>query len=403
MLQHYPDDEEGNMYLGANYRNLEEWDLASERFHKIIDVNPSMASVNIVRFHMAKGLYDKALEFLKANQDNYLSKSIYHKDLGLIYLFQKRYDLAFAEMRTASSLDPDYLMASQMMGHIYQVQNKFQEAETHYRKLLAEDDRVSNIEGRFWLAHLYFARGQFENCRKEIIQGISESRKHNLKPATMNLLMSLAYLSFLTRDFDKALEAVEEAQEIASEITGVKEKIWTINLRGLIQLQMNKVNEAKDIAEELKNLIERTGFQKLIRYYYRLIGMIHWNENKNKEAIENFKKAISLLPYQYEIYDEHALFLYPLALSYYQHEDMESAQKQFENIIDLTTGRLMWGDLYAKSYYWLGKIFQHKGWAGKAIENYEKFFQVWIKADPDIQEIEDAKKQLLLLKQGSRE
>ncbi|NIM89766.1 MAG: hypothetical protein GTO17_02335, partial [Candidatus Aminicenantes bacterium] len=125
--------------------------------------------------------------------------------------------------------------------------------------------------------------------------------------------------------------------------------------------------------------------------------------NMNKEAIENFKKAISLLPYQYEIYDEHARFLYPLAVSYYQRGDLESAQKQFENIIDLSTGRLMWGDLYAKSYYWLGKIFQHKGWTGKAIENYEKFLQVWMKADPDIPELGDAKKQLLLLKQGSRE
>jgi tetratricopeptide (TPR) repeat protein len=403
MLQYYPDDEEGNIYLGAIYRNLEEWDLASERFNKIFDFNPSIACENIVLFHMAKGLYDKALEFVKANQDNYLSKALFHLDLGLIYLFQKRHDLALVEIRTASSLDPDYLMTSQMMGHIYQLQNKFQEAETHYRQPLAEDDQVSKFYGRFWLAHLYLARGQFENCRKEINQGISESRKHNLKPATMSLLMSSAYLSLLTRDLDKALEAVEEAQEIASEIKGVKEKIWTINLRGLIQLQMNKVNEAKDTAEELKNLIERTGFQKLIRYYYHLRGMIDRNENMNIQAIENFKRAISLLPYQYDVYDEHAFFLYPLALSYYQREDMDPAQKQFENIIGLATGRLMWGDLYAKSYYRLGKIFQHKGWTGKAIENYEEFFRVWMRADPDIPELEDAKKQVLLLKQGSRE
>lgn len=403
MLQYYPDDEEGNIYLGAIYRNLEDWDLALERFNKIFEFNPSIASINIVRFHMAKGLYDKALEFVKANQDNYISKALYHLDQGLIYLFQKRYDLALVEIRTASSLDPDYYMTSAMMGHAYQIQNELQEAEIYYQPLLTKDDQVSKFHGRFWLAHLYLARGQFENCKKEIIQGITESRKYNLKPGAMSLLMSLTYLSLLTRDLDKALEAVEEAQEIASEIKDFRVKILIVHLRGLIQLQMNKVNEAKDTAEKLKDLIEKTGFQKLMRYCYHLRGMIDRNENMNIQAIKDFEKAISLLPYQFEMYDEHAFFLYPLALSYYQLEEMEPAQRQFENIIDLATGRLMRGDLYAKSYYWLGKIFQHKGWTGKAIENYEKFLQVWVKADPGIPEKEDARKQLLLLKQGSRE
>ena len=57
-------------------------------------------------------------------------------------------------------------------------------------------------------------------------------------------------------------------------------------------------------------------------------------------------------------------------------------------------GRLDYGDIYARSYYILGKIFEQKGWQGKAIENYDKFLSLWKDADPFIPEVDDARKRL---------
>ncbi len=54
--------------------------------------------------------------------------------------------------------------------------------------------------------------------------------------------------------------------------------------------------------------------------------------------------------------------------------------------------------IYAKSFYMLGKIYEEKGWKGKAIEHYEKFLDLWRNADPGIAEVEDAKKKLAGLK-----
>ncbi len=42
----------------------------------------------------------------------------------------------------------------------------------------------------------------------------------------------------------------------------------------------------------------------------------------------------------------------------------------------------------------LGKIYEEKGWKGKAIEHYEKFLDLWKDADPGIAEVDDAKKKL---------
>ena len=46
----------------------------------------------------------------------------------------------------------------------------------------------------------------------------------------------------------------------------------------------------------------------------------------------------------------------------------------------------------------LGKIYEQKGWKGKAIEHYKKFLALWKDADPGIAEVEDAKKRLAGLK-----
>jgi DNA-binding SARP family transcriptional activator len=46
----------------------------------------------------------------------------------------------------------------------------------------------------------------------------------------------------------------------------------------------------------------------------------------------------------------------------------------------------------------LGKIYEQRGYKGKAIENYEKFLNLWKDADPGIAEVEDAKDRLAELK-----
>ena len=56
------------------------------------------------------------------------------------------------------------------------------------------------------------------------------------------------------------------------------------------------------------------------------------------------------------------------------------------------------GDVYSRSFYELGMIYEQKGWKGKAIEQYEKFLELWKNADPGLPEVEDAKARLAELK-----
>jgi tetratricopeptide (TPR) repeat protein len=88
----------------------------------------------------------------------------------------------------------------------------------------------------------------------------------------------------------------------------------------------------------------------------------------------------------------------PLALSYYKAGKLEGARQEYEGITKLSMGRADYGDIYAKSFYMLGKIYEQQGDTAKAIDHYEKFLTLWKDADPGLPEVEDAKKRLAGLK-----
>jgi tetratricopeptide (TPR) repeat protein len=89
---------------------------------------------------------------------------------------------------------------------------------------------------------------------------------------------------------------------------------------------------------------------------------------------------------------------------------LEKARETYEKITSLTggrdsfggflygVGRFLYGDIFAKSFYMLGKICEQKGQKEKAIENYTKFLDLWKDADLDLLELENARKRLAGLK-----
>ena len=167
--------------------------------------------------------------------------------------------------------------------------------------------------------------------------------------------------------------------------------------KGWAQVGMQSMDDAQKTASMLKDMVEKGMNSKEIRLYHHLMGMIELEKENFSRAIKYFEKSKSLLPFPCGLgpfVNDQALFADPLALAYLKVGELDKAQKEYGRIASITTGILYWGDIYAKSFYMLGKISEEQGNKTKAVEYYKKFLDLWKEADPDLSEVEDARKSL---------
>jgi len=165
-------------------------------------------------------------------------------------------------------------------------------------------------------------------------------------------------------------------------------------VKGIILAEQGDLGRARQTAEELKRSVENGLSRKAIRYYDLVSGYIALKKGDIPEAVVNFQKAIALLPFQSERNSEHAFFMEPLARAYELAGDLDKARAENEKITGLTSGRLMFGDIYAKAYYRLGRIAEKQRQKGESVGHYRKFLGLWKDADPALPEVADAKARL---------
>jgi len=400
LFELYPDDSGGRNNLGRLYTDLEQWDKAIEQFEILIQRKEVTyyPYVNIAEVYIYKGMYDKATQILKYYLDNFSDNAWIHALLAYNYIFQGKYDLALEEASKTLSLDPKHIWAREMKGNIPLYRGNLIEAEKEYQVLLESEETVAKAWGINQLAWLRLLQGKFEKSKDLAKQGIELMKEAGQKGWESSYRRFLADLYLKSGNHEAALEECNKALSISIELVSLGGQMNALYGKGLAYIKMKSKDKAHETAEKLKELIEEEeGLNKeLMRIYFRLMGMIELEGENFPKAIEHFKKALSLLPYRQA--SDHSSFIDALASAYYKAGDLEKAREEYERITSLAIGRLGYGDIYAKSFYMVGKIYEQKGWKGKAIEHYEEFLDLWKNADPGIAEVGDAKKRLAGLK-----
>ena len=399
LLELYPEDENGCYGLGEVYNNIEEWDKALELIEGILKnkVKNVILYYSLAKAYIGKGMYEKSIDvsedFIKNFQDN----SLMRRDIAQNYLSQGKYENALAEVEKAFFLNPPIYSPYRVKGSIYHLQGDFIKAEEQYKKLLDLEEKAANMDGVLYLGNLHLSRGRFDQSIIMFERYIELTKDLGEIEEEMEGYSRLAYSYLISGNAEEALRECNKAWSGYVEADVLSGQIFALYTKGLIHLDMKKMDEAEITADELKELIEKGMNRKKIRFYYHLMGMIELKRENFSKAIENFKKAISLLPFQRYL-GPHALFIQFLASAYYKSRDLEKAREEYERTLSLTSGRLSYGDIYAKSFYMLGKIYEQQDDKAKAIEHYEKFLDLWKDADPGIAEVEDARKRVAGLK-----
>ena len=395
LLELYPDDEDANIFLGTLYRAIEDWDLSQERFeaaHRINAYN-EIVYFNLAFIYKAKGLYDKARQFLENNREA-LPETDFYFFLSEVELCQGR--LAQAQEAIDQALDrapgqPLYLF---LKGNCHQLRGELDIARTIYAGVQKAPEKRHQLEAKLNLALLALQEGRLAKCRTLLSEGLALARAAGFKVEEFDLLWYRARLELLARRPGQALEDAQSALAVAQTQADADLQKQVFFILGLARLGNHQEDEALQAARKLKQLVESSHNPKHMRYYHFLMGVYYREKGLTAQAADSCGVAASLLSAQHSPEDEHAYCYEALAAAAEAAGDLGRAEKACESIIALTSGRLRWGDIYVRSFYRLGKIYGRMGLAEKAKEAYRRFLDLWKNADPGLPEVEDARREL---------
>jgi serine/threonine protein kinase/tetratricopeptide (TPR) repeat protein len=395
LLELYPDDINANNMLGIIYADIEEWGKAIERHEVNVQnrVELMYAYTNLASAYRGKGLYDKAREVLEFYLHHFPDHPYIHHALSLLYIQSSELDLALLEEEKAFKLDPTDFVNFMRKGDIFLYKGDLIKAEREYQKLLQATEPVGHAWGAIRLAYLYSLQGRFEKSKSMILQGIDLSRNFGQTVWRSLFLYALAENQRITGHPEESLKECDSAWNSADKAEYPSVQRVALHSKGLAFVEMNSMTEAAEAAHKLKQMIEERLNRKEIRIYEHLMGMIELKRRNYAQAIEYFEEAISLLSYGPPT--QRADFIASLAFASYRAGDLDKALEEYVRITSLTSGRLEYGDIYAKSFYMLGKIYEQQNNKARAIEHYEKFLDLWRDADPGIDEVDDARKRLV--------
>jgi len=435
------------------YMDQEQYDLGIQKLHDLLKIYPDHVNAR----HRLAWSYTVVNEFKKAIEQYNLIKNkqeLHYNGLVYSYCYLGDYEKARRIEKEWFERSKNFRFHAWKMAVIYISDRKFDQARDWLKRRFAiiKNEEEKKQKTNLWIGYLEFYKGNL-NKAMQICNDLSKKTlfgRYNEFLITLIASVELAkgQIKEVFANYDKAYKLSIKSRKGLKNKEGLPELISHLNLKGTLYLRTAKYQEALDMFRQADNLIPGEGvWSKVVRLGYKrenlfnlvltytemgnlekaetffkelrqnipdvliitypktdqrcwilfLRGRIELKRKNFQSAVDNFKKAESLLiaGFFWDWDFKNAIVLYFFARAYDLNGNIPEAIMTYEKIIRMTALRFHYGDLYAKSYYHLGKLYQEKGWKGKALENYNIFIELWKNCDPELKHMaEDAKKRV---------
>jgi serine/threonine protein kinase len=399
LLELYPDDPTGNHNLALRYSTIGEKNkaIAHYEINRKSDNLSLLGYGNLASVNRQVGSYDKAKEVLDEALQKYPNSPVARQNLAHHYRMEGKYDLALAEINKAFALEPKegtqvYRQNFYQRAVIHFYTDDLIEAAEDFQRLKNQKEPQAIYLGSMGLVNLYLLQGKFRGTKDIIRPIIDMGKKSDVNWPVAEVYLKFVYIGLKTGELQEALKDCDNTVEYALKAESPNRQRRALHLKGLAYVRMEALGEAQKTADELKVLIQDSHNPNNKHFFHHLVGMVELKQKNFTRAIESFKQALALQPN--DPGNKRADYVESLAAAYRASDDIDKAQAEYERITSASAGRIGYGDVYALSFYELGKIYEQKGWKGKAIEHYQKFLGLWKDADPGVAEVEDARSRL---------
>lgn len=381
VLEIYPNDSEANLYIGLSYNNLEQFDKSLNYFEMLFQNQDDSLFVHsgLVKCYQKLGRYAdaEAVNQYYFDRDPNNISAIYNTIWS--HIIQRRYTQAKDIINNSSQdkIKDKYALS----GTILLLEDNF-EAALKY----VQTDHIYSVHKSSISASVYLTKGNYTKALQILDDAIQSGQQQEKHIAAHRKFRALILLK------------LNKPEAAIKDMTPEIHKEFSLFINGLVALKSGNSDLTENMVNKLNFTATQNQYRMAERLYNYLSGKVAKQKGDQATAIEFLEKAYELIPFQTsDNLNLHAMIIADLAELYRENENLEQAVELLEKITQLTSDRYFHGDVYVKSYFSLGNIYEQKGWTGKAIENYTKFLSLWKDADPDIDTVRIAREQLTQL------
>ena len=412
ILKEYPQETRFHYRLGWIFQyKMNFLEEAIEEYRKYLATGPNPRPYvynQLGYIYMIRGEFEISLEYFKKYEALSPGDANPKDSLAELYFIIGRLDESIAKYKEVIDIKNDFYMAYFSVGYIYALKEDYVEALQWIDRSteIAPTSRVK-AESYLWRGFYHYWLGSYTeslDCLRQIPDLVKETGNELMESLAFRIT---AWLYMNTGRYDQSREFHQKCLEIWEKI--YPEQIMWYQAYyhfccGFVDVMEGKIDSAESELADLKSLLsEVTADVELLEFYRdSLHGEVFLAKNRYEEVISSNRKTHSIkIPgmLTWSLLKYNQLFLWDQAARAYQQKgDLDSAIFEYERLISLDPESKERRLVHPKYHFHLAKLYEQKGWEGKAIEHYAKFLDIWKDADPGLADVEDARRRLAGLK-----
>lgn len=402
-------------------------DGAIAELNQIVDRYPyeSMAYFNLSMMHQKKNDNDKAIEYLKAAIDADPYYKVAYNNLafvyemnadyenaivainkyveiapeeanpydsrGLIYANNGKIDEAIISFNMALEKNPEFYESLKMLGILYSFKREYEKADSLFERIILTRDSKYQRWTRLYQAVLLCRQGKLDSSLVILDRLVTHGEIEKASDRFMgdvHLARALIY-----RVKGQINLALQEMAKILNNYDSSSSS-YPYGFRHLYVQMLAENGETKtadSILNELQALLDSNPKAKYCYWYAR--GGMEFARANYTAAEEAFTTVAEICStsYCYGYFEAHSM----LALTCLKQQKIEEAVERFELLsIPYNYIRAYWSLWDVQSHYYLGIAYEKSNWPKKAAAEYQTFLDFWQNADPDLTEVDDARRRL---------
>jgi tetratricopeptide (TPR) repeat protein len=389
IIRYYPDEKRARYLLGEYSNALGRNDEALEYLEHVIELDPDYKlSYNLLAYvYNALGDLDKSILAI----DKYISLAADEPNpydtKADIYAVNGDLEKAIQAYRKALQIRPAFQSALTKLGFMYMFQGQYSSADSILQLLAGDSSWLVRSGARLYRTYIPLHQGRLKHCLALLDTVIKADSLNEIKLGSPGEQMSSRYLKALIyqerHEFEAAMKEIDRLRELQR--TYKQSEVNSSSLDVQLLAQAGDLNRAR---EELQNLKRYLEDNKMDMYDYLCTAAA-------LELIKgDFDSSVALFD-QAQPPATDFLNNYLHSRACLEAGMLSRAVKKYRALIDnYFSGRsfvAFWG---VKARFYLGLAYERSTWYDQAAEQYESFLNILKDADPEIEEIANAKQHL---------